>query len=1012
MKHIHMIKRITSSLSLFIFILTCSAFGVYYYLYYSTIPHYQQALHKMAQTRTEQINTFLNTQENYALQLSKEPALINLLKNNTATTDQAIVHLLSTQQSTMGFKNIFLINNTGTILFSTTKDNIANISITESRYKNSSLSQSYQRASMTLTTDFSSFNFNDVLNEPALFITIPVLEDKKFIGTLAYQLDQEKIYLIAHQYIGLEKTGEVVLAYKEGEFIIFAAPTRHDQDLAFKKRAISTDKPILIQKSILGQNGYGTGIDYQGNAVVGAWHFIPKLDWGMVVKINRDEIVSSMHTIYIIFLLCLLLLLISLLCNTYLWWPSITRASHHLNTEYPYNKIPLLLKNPLFILFIIFLGFSAKNIILCKWEMITTIKKAQEKAIRLTTENAENIDTVLQKIIFVGKSIAQDLHTNYLRHDDITTRIERDTKENNSITEISVVQENGLLKSTNIELQNSPIQNIIKTPWYTQALEKGSTWVINIPKDEKLAQPTTTYACTFSDENNQSTGVIAITARLSSIIDITDNSGIGKTGYSFIITDKGRFIYHPLQQLVQNQTTLLQYAQSKGNEELATVAEKVTAQQSMLASYNTESSQERMWMYTHPVAASNWIIGTIFTEDEIDMPADVLRHYYFWILLWLTITLLCGCALLSNYNIFSLTYYTTIANGILIIALSCSWYIIKKTTTVERESRTIITDQSSLNKFLNDLNEEAQRKHEALPVNIPSGILLYSLANTGQDTITVSGYLWNKYNTALQTNIIRGMDLPQATRMVYGIPLLSKFGDEETSTWNIQGTMYQEQKYEKFPFDQQQIRIMLEHKDIEKNIILTPDLIAYKKISPEATPGLDKDFSLSGFTIEQTFFEYQKVDPNANFGFKEYGKVTDNYHLVYNIIINRNLINPFVIYLLPLLVILFSLFTTLLIIKKTTSPFSILGGYSGLFFALILLQRSLREQYPSASTLYMEYAFFYTYITIILLILHTLIMYYYKQWDFFQNKSLYLMRILFWPFQFAMWLITTLIIFY
>ena len=1008
MKHIHMIKRITSSLSLLIFILTCSMLGIYYYLYYSTIPHYQQLLHHMAQTRTEQINTFLNTQENYALQLSKETALINVLKNNKA--DQAIASLLNTQQSSKGFKNIFLINNAGTILFSTTKNDIAHTSITEARYKSSSLSQSYQRASMTLTTDFSSFNFNEVLNEPALFITVPILEDKKFIGALAYQVDQEKIYLIAHQYIGLKKTGEVILAYKEGEYIIFAAPARHDQDLTFKKRAISTDKPILIQKSILGQNGYGMGIDYQGNVVVGAWHFIPKLDWGMVIKINRDELVSSMHIIYTLFLLCLLLLLISLLCNTYLWWPSLTRASHHLNTKYPYNRIPLLLKNPLFILFIIFLGFSVKNIIFCKWEMITTIKKAQEKAIRLTTENADNIDTLLQKIIFVGKSIAQDLHTHYLRPDDITTRIERDVRENSSIAEISIIQEPHLIKSTNSELQNSPIQNIIKTPWYTQALEKGSLWIINIPHDGKHTPPTATYACTFAENNNQSAGVIAITIHLNSIFNITDNSGIGQTGYSFIITDKGNFIYHPLQHLVQSQTTLLQYAQSTGNEELATVAEKVTAQQPMLASY--ASSHERMWMYTHPISASNWIIGTIFAEDEVDMPSQVLRHYYFWILLWLTITLLCGGALLCIYDIVSLICYTTIANAVLIIALSSSWYIIKKTTTVERESRTIITDQSSLNKFLNDLNEEAQRKHEAPPVNIPSGILLYSLANTGHDTITVSGYLWNKYNTALQTNIIRGMDLPQATRMIYGTPLLSKSGDEETSTWNIQGTMYQEQKYEKFPFDQQQIRIMLEHKDIEKNIILTPDLIAYKKISPEATPGLDKDFSLSGFTIEQTFFEYQKVDPNANFGFKEYGKVTDNYHLIYNIIINRNLINPFVIYVLPLLVILFSLFTTLLIIKKTTSPFSILSGYSGLFFALILLQRSLREQYPSASSLYMEYAFFYTYITIILLILHTLIMYYYKQWDFFQNKSLYCMRILFWPFQFIMWLITTLIIFY
>jgi hypothetical protein len=247
---------------------------------------------------------------------------------------------------------------------------------------------------------------------------------------------------------------------------------------------------------------------------------------------------------------------------------------------------------------------------------------------------------------------------------------------------------------------------------------------------------------------------------------------------------------------------------------------------------------------------------------------------------------------------------------------------------------------------------------------------------------------------------------------MYGTPILSQAGDTETSTWNIQGTMYQEQKYEKFPFDQQQLRVILEHRDIEKNIILTPDLVAYKTISPESTPGLSKEFTLSGFTIEQAFFEYQKVEPKADFGLKGYGKVTDNYHLIYNAIITRNLLNPFVIYLLPLLVILFTLFTTLLVIKRSSSALSILGAYSGLFFALIILQRSMREQYPSGSTLYMEYAFFYTYITIILLILHTILMYYYNHWDKYQNRSLYLMRILFWPFQWITWLITTIIIFY
>src|SRR5690606_24948863 len=195
------------------------------------------------------------------------------------------------------------------------------------------------------------------------------------------------------------------------------------------------------------------------------------------------------------------------------------------------------------------------------------------------------------------------------------------------------------------------------------------------------------------------------------------------------------------------------------------------------------------------------------------------------------------------------------------------------------------------------------------------------------------------------------------------LPITSISGDWETVTRSIRGTIFQKQNYSYFPFDKQRMQITLEPYDIQKNIILTPDLASYKKISPEDMPGLDKNFTLSDFRIEQTFFNYKKIDPMANFGFKEYGKATDHFQLIFNIVTKRGLLNPFVLFFLPLLVVLFSLFSVLIIAKRESDPLTIIASYTGLFFALILLQRSLRESYPTNVTLYMEYAFFFTYIS-------------------------------------------------
>src|SRR5207253_5134959 len=117
----------------------------------------------------------------------------------------------------------------------------------------------------------------------------------------------------------------------------------HDADLAFKKRALSTDQPIAIQASELGQKGTGIGIDYHGNTIVGAWQFIPKLDWGMLVKIDQYEIMNSLHTLYKFLLYCLLLLLITLLCNAYIFSSSIKKTLHHINHLWLCNKFPALL---------------------------------------------------------------------------------------------------------------------------------------------------------------------------------------------------------------------------------------------------------------------------------------------------------------------------------------------------------------------------------------------------------------------------------------------------------------------------------------------------------------------------------------------------------------------------------------------------------------------------------------------------------------------------------------------
>jgi heme exporter protein D len=478
------------------------------------------------------------------------------------------------------------------------------------------------------------------------------------------------------------------------------------------------------------------------------------------------------------------------------------------------------------------------------------------------------------------------------------------------------------------------------------------------------------------------------------------------------MTKQGTFLFHPITQLVTSAKTFLHYAQENGDEELIQIIEKISYNMPLLTSYHSSITQQQTWIYTHPITNNQWTLGVIFPKEDISLKPKDIRHYSFVLLTYSILYLILICLFLYSVRKIRRSTATILISITILIGLMASWYSIQKTTTSTFASDTTITDQANLDKFLDDLSEETERKHEDIPIIIPCGLLLYSIDITSPDHMTVSGYIWNRYNTKQHTDISRQIQIPHATNLQIRDPLLSKSGDWETVTWNIRGTIYQKQDYSHFPFDLQHMQITLEHYDIEKNIILVPDLAAYKKISPEDTPGIDKSITLSEFNFEKTFFNYKQITPKTNFGVPTYGKATDHFILLFNIVTTRGLLTPFIIFFLPLLVVLLSLFATLVISTQRTNPFKALAPYTGLFFSLIVLQRSLREQYPTNTTLYMEYAFFFTYITIIILVIHTIITYTHPNWHYYQKQIFPLLKFLFWPFQLISWFITTLIVFY
>ena len=142
-------------------------------------------------------------------------------------------------------------------------------------------------------------------NEPVIYFSGPINYENKFLGVITIISSMEMITSITSDYTGLGKTGETILAKRndngDGLFIV---PLRFDPDAVLSRTISKEDIQSPITQSLLThQKGFTDTKDYRGNLVLSSTRYIPETDWGVVVKIDKDEafaVINNIKTLSII----------------------------------------------------------------------------------------------------------------------------------------------------------------------------------------------------------------------------------------------------------------------------------------------------------------------------------------------------------------------------------------------------------------------------------------------------------------------------------------------------------------------------------------------------------------------------------------------------------------------------------------------------------------------------------------------------------------------------------------
>ena len=201
--------------------------------------------------------------------------------------------------ATAGYYDLFLISPQGAVVYTQTHEADFATNLITGPYRNTGLAKVARNALRTLESGTSEFEpYAPSGNAIAAFIAVPIVVQGKVEGVLALQIDNARVFQVLLDDTGLGMSGETVVARLEDErTALLVAPLKSDPDAALKRKIPldAKDRTLPLMHALNGERGSGYEMDYLGKSVVAAWRYLPRMKWGLVVKMDAAEALAPLY---------------------------------------------------------------------------------------------------------------------------------------------------------------------------------------------------------------------------------------------------------------------------------------------------------------------------------------------------------------------------------------------------------------------------------------------------------------------------------------------------------------------------------------------------------------------------------------------------------------------------------------------------------------------------------------------------------------------------------------------
>lgn len=554
--------------------------------------------------------------------------------------------------------------------------------------------------------------------------------------------------------------------------------------------------------------------------------------------------------------------------------------------------------------------------------------------------------------------------------------------------------------------------------WYTLVVDSGEAqW--SAPYYAKAAQAMVVdYGVPLLGPRGETLGVVDYTITLSDFTRIVDTLSVGESGYGFTYDQSGAILSHP------NPANLLDNVFRLGDGKTREILEELRDEPQGVVAYNSTYTFKYSWFFFSELQSTGWKSVLVFAEDDLLGASDAGRRKIIHIALGIGVLLVAILAFARGMDGFTpedLWWLVIASSAVIVGNIVVIWYL-NVTTDFSRlqGDQERIVNASILKKYEDRFDETLHKLTNERYRKVPTGLFIESYELTSFEASLV-GKLWMKYPKDLMDEAPPDFYLPDVSaRESRGITREKiaevEHEDHVLVTWRFRVTLEQDFSYQQFPFEQNDIRVVLLYPDFSKNILLVPDLESYVVLNPSAKPGLNANITVPSSETIASFFSFRPIEYKTTFGNDSLVQVVPA--LGFNLVAKRIYLNPFIANIIPIMIVALIMFIVLYVSTGKEDAdvgqhaMNVIQSSAGFLFILLLAHVNERGRIQTPEIAYIELFYFSMYLLITIQAVSLAMLYSGVRWRIFEFHDNLALKLLFWPVLSSIWLGFTLLRFY